>query len=263
MSFIVVIPARYASTRLEGKPLIPFGGRPMIEHVYKAACKSHASEVIVATDDARIEAAVKAFGGKVCMTRSNHESGTDRLQEVAAFFGWGNDQIIVNVQGDEPLIPPAVINQVANNLAANKAASAATLSWPVSCAKQMFDPNAVKVVVDNTGLALYFSRAPIPWAREDFTALNHQLQNTLPASSIDTRAAPNAMRHIGIYAYKVGLLHQFIMWPMAPLEAIEKLEQLRILANRQRIHVEQSCQTVPAGVDTQEDVERVSALLQV
>ena len=250
MSFIVVIPARYASTRLEGKPLISFAGKPMIEHVYRAASVSGAEKVVVATDDPRIETAVKAFGGDVCMTRDTHESGTDRLQEVAQFYGWEDSQIIVNVQGDEPLIPPAVINQVANNLAQNTAASASTLAWPIQNKAQMFDPNAVKVVADEQGLALYFSRAPIPWHRDSF-----QQEPNIQASG--------AMRHIGIYGYRVGLLHQFIQWPMATLESIEKLEQLRILANSQRIHVALACEEVPAGVDTPEDVQRIKTLLKV
>ncbi|MDZ7924304.1 MAG: 3-deoxy-manno-octulosonate cytidylyltransferase [Marinagarivorans sp.] len=250
MSFVVVVPARYASTRLPGKPLIDLAGKPMIEHVYRAAQKSGAVQVVVATDDDRIADAVKAFGGEVCMTRSDHESGTDRLQEVAAFYAWPDDQIVVNVQGDEPLIPPEVIDQVANNLANNPSASASTLAWPVLDAEQMFDPNAVKVVADSTGLALYFSRAPIPWHRDTFATAEPDITTA------------GAMRHIGIYGYKVGLLHQFVTWPMATLESIEKLEQLRILANGQRIHVTAACVPVPAGVDTPADAERVKALLE-
>ncbi len=256
MSFVVVIPARFASTRLPGKPLIHLAGTPMIEHVYRAAQKSGAAQVVVATDDLRIEAAVKHFGGEVCMTRADHESGTDRLQEVAKFYGWRDEQIVVNVQGDEPLIPPAVIDQVAENLANNPSASASTLAWPVLDAEQMFDPNAVKVVADATGLALYFSRAPIPWHRDTFASAQPDVVNHPDV------AAAGAMRHIGIYAYKVGLLHQFVTWPMATLESIEKLEQLRILANGQRIHVATACVPVPAGVDTPADAERVKALLE-
>jgi 3-deoxy-manno-octulosonate cytidylyltransferase (CMP-KDO synthetase) len=250
MSFIVVIPARFSSTRLPGKPLIDLAGKPMIEHVYLAAQQSGAVQVVVATDDARIEAVVKGFGGEVCMTRADHESGTDRLQEVATFYGWHDEQIVVNVQGDEPLIPPAVIDQVAGNLANNSSASASTLAWPVLDAEQMFDPNAVKVVADSTGLALYFSRAPIPWHRDTF------------ATDQPDVATAGAMRHIGIYGYKVGLLHQFVTWPMATLESIEKLEQLRILANGHRMHVATACVPVPAGVDTPDDAERVQALLK-
>lgn len=249
MSFYVVIPARYASTRLAGKPLISFVGKPMIQYVVLAAQKSGAEKVIVATDDQRIFEAVKAFGGEACMTRADHESGTDRLHEVASHYGWDDDQIIVNVQGDEPLIPPSVIDQVAHNLAQAKTASAATLCWPIDTAEQMFDPNAVKVISDNSGLALYFSRAPIAWHRDSF------------ATETPDMSAAGAMRHIGIYAYRVGLLHQFIQWPMAQLEQIEKLEQLRILANGERIHVQQACEQVPAGVDTQDDADRVVQLL--
>jgi 3-deoxy-manno-octulosonate cytidylyltransferase (CMP-KDO synthetase) len=249
MSFVVVIPARYGSTRLEGKPLIQFAGKPMIEHVYHAALNSSASRVVVATDDSRIEAAVKAFGGEVCRTRADHLSGTDRLQEVALKYGWSDDCIIVNVQGDEPLIPSCVIDQVANNLSLNKAASAATLSWPILSQQQMFDPNSVKVVTDNNGLALYFSRAPIPWHRDSFD------------SNLDILAA-EPMRHIGIYGYRAHLLHQFVQWPMATLEKIEKLEQLRILANGHDIHVQRACAEVPAGVDTAEDVNRVNVMMR-
>lgn len=249
MSFVVVIPARYASTRLEGKPLINFAGKPMIEHVYQAALLSGAEQVVVATDDARIVDAVKRFGGDVCLTRTDHESGTDRLQEVASLRGWADEQIVVNVQGDEPLIPPAVIDQVAQNLAEQTLASASTLCWPILSQEQMFDPNAVKVVADATGMAMYFSRAPIPWHRDSF-----QLKPDIQAAG--------ATRHIGIYAYRVGLLHQFIQWPTASLESIERLEQLRILANGHRIHVAMANCEVPAGVDTADDMERVKATLE-
>lgn len=250
MSFIVVIPARYSSTRLQGKPLLMFAGKPMIEHVYRAASQSVAVQVIVATDDVRIAGVVEAFGGTVCMTRSDHESGTDRLQEVASHYGWADDQIIVNVQGDEPLIPPAVIDQVANNLAANPHASAATLAWPIQSAEQLFDANAVKVVAGMDGLALYFSRAPIPWHRDSFATVQPNVQ------------AAGALRHIGIYAYRVGLLHRFVTWPVAALEATEKLEQLRILANGYRMHVATACVPVPAGVDTPDDAARVKHYLE-
>ena len=250
MTFHVVIPARFASTRLAGKPLIEFADKTMIEHVVRAASQSGAEQVIVATDDERIAQAVRAFDGEVCMTRPDHESGTDRLQEVAMQYGWADDQIVVNVQGDEPLIPSAVIDQVALNLAQAQQASAATLCWPITHAEPLFDPNSVKVVCDEQGLALYFSRAPIPWHRDFF------------ASDRPDVSSAGAMRHIGIYAYRVGLLHQFVQWPMAALESIEKLEQLRILANGHRMHVASACQEVPAGVDTQEDVARVAQLLQ-
>lgn len=249
MQFSVVIPARFGSTRLPGKPLLRFAGKTMIEHVYRAAEQSAAAEVIVATDDERIKAEVESFGGKVCMTRADHESGTDRLQEVAALNGWADEHIVVNVQGDEPLIPPAVINQVAENLHANSSAAAATLSWPIESHEQLFDPNSVKVVSNETGLALYFSRAPIPWHRDSFAGATPDI------------AAAGAMRHIGIYAYRASILHEFVSWPQAALETIEKLEQLRILANGRAIHVAKACQQVPAGVDTQADARRVEQVL--
>ena len=206
--FTVVIPARFASSRLPGKPLADIGGQPMVQHVYQRALASDASKVIVATDDERIMKAVQDFGGEVCMTLAGHPSGTDRLQEVARIYGLADDEIVVNVQGDEPLIPPAVINQVAANLRASPLAGAATLSSALLNIDQMFDPNVVKVVSDAKGYALYFSRAPIPWARNDFAAG----QRTLPANIC-------FQRHIGIYAYRVGLLNQYVTWGRQPCGA--------------------------------------------
>ena len=250
MSFIVVIPARYASQRLPGKPLLDIGGKPMIEHVYRCATKSHATRVIVATDDKRIEDAVKKFGGDVIMTSSNHISGTDRLQEVALQLGLENEEVLVNVQGDEPLIPADVINQVAKNLERYSKASAATLSEPVTDITEVFNTNAVKIVSDKDGYALYFSRAAIPWVRGNFDSEKPVL------------ATENIVqRHIGIYAYRVGLLHRFVTWPMSALEEYERLEQLRILSNGHRIHVAESCVSVPGGVDTPEDLEKVRYLI--
>lgn len=250
MSFIVVIPARFASERLPGKPLLDIAGKAMIARVYECAIKSNATRVVVATDDSRIERAVRDIGAEVVMTSSAHPSGTDRLQEVAAKLQLGNDDIVVNVQGDEPLIPPQVINQVAQNLERNHQASAATLSEPVCDIGQAFNSNTVKVVSDEQGFALYFSRAPIPWVRGSFDG--------------DTPKLPHdnlLQRHIGIYAYRARLLHQFVKWPAAALEKYERLEQLRILANGHKIHVAQSCVTVPGGVDTQEDLEAVRAFV--
>jgi 3-deoxy-manno-octulosonate cytidylyltransferase (CMP-KDO synthetase) len=247
--FVVVIPARYASTRLPGKPLLDIGGQPMIQRVWARACASAASRVIVATDDDRIAAAVNAFGGEVCMTRATHESGTDRLQEVAATLGFDDDAIIVNVQGDEPLIPPAVINQVAQNLASSERAGIATLGKRIRDRADVFNPNIVKVVFDTTLHALYFSRAAIPFDRENFNDGN--------ADAI----GGNWMRHIGIYAYRVEFLHRFIEWPMGQLERLEKLEQLRALENGVGIHVDEACTDIPVGVDTAEDLERVRVLI--
>ena len=252
MSFYVVIPARYASTRLPAKPLKEIAGMPMIQHVYARACESEATKVVIATDDARIETVARGFGATVCMTSTAHNSGTDRLQEVAAQLALAPGDIIVNVQGDEPLIPPAVINQVAKNLAANTFASVATLSEPIHSLEDFRNPNIVKVVADQRGNALYFSRAPIPWPRDYFAQAN---VSALPADF-------PAQRHIGIYAYRVALLDRFITWPQATLEKIESLEQLRVLANGEAIHIAEACAQVPGGVDTEADLLRIKALLE-
>ncbi len=252
MKFTVVIPARYASTRLPAKPLKDIAGKPMIQRVYEQACLSDASKVVVATDDQRIVEVVERFGGRVCMTRASHESGTDRLQEVAQTLSLKSDDIVVNVQGDEPLIPPEVINQVAHNLANSTAASVATLSEPIETVEDFTNPNVVKVVSDVNGLALYFSRASMPWPRDTFAA--DRAAGELPAGSL-------FQRHIGIYAYRVTLLDDFVTWPQAEIESTECLEQLRVLWNGHRIHVATSVLPVPGGVDTQEDLERVRVLL--
>ncbi|NHN35931.1 3-deoxy-manno-octulosonate cytidylyltransferase [Pseudomaricurvus alcaniphilus] len=251
MKFTVVIPARYASSRLPAKPLKDIAGKPMIQWVYEQASKSSAERVVVATDDTRIEEVVLGFGGNVCMTSAQHESGTDRLQEVAATYGLAADDIVVNVQGDEPLIPPAVIEQVATNLANYSAASVATLCEPIRSSEDFLSPNVVKVVTDCNGMALYFSRAPMPWPRDPFAKSREQLPDS-----------PMFQRHIGIYAYRVSLLNQFVTWPLAPLEALECLEQLRVLWNGHGIHVQQAVADVPGGVDTAADLERVRKILQ-
>lgn len=247
MNFTVVIPARFASQRLPGKPLVDIAGKTMIERVYECATRSRARQVMVATDDMRVFDAVKAFGGQVCMTATSHQSGTDRLREVVSHLELTEDEVVVNVQGDEPLIPADVINQVADNLNANRTASAATLCEPINSLSDVMNPNIVKVVCDQRGFAQYFSRAPIPWDRDSY---GH------PDAAVNSLAR----RHIGIYAYRVGLLHQFVNWPMAPLEKVEKLEQLRILANGLGIHVADACAEVPGGVDTADDLARVRLL---
>lgn len=255
MTFTVIIPARYASTRLPGKPLLDIAGKPMLQHVYEQACKSSAAQVIVATDDERVEAAASAFGAKVCMTSPNHTSGTDRLEEVANMLGFTEQQLIVNVQGDEPLIPPRNIDQVAQLLANCPAADIATLSEPIEHASELFNPNAVKVVTDHQGLALYFSRAPVPWSRDDFADINAQSgAASLPETAV-------YQRHIGIYAYRVGLLHRFVKWPPAPIELTESLEQLRAMWNGARIRVAEAEESPPPGVDTEADLQRVREIL--
>ncbi|WP_288129752.1 3-deoxy-manno-octulosonate cytidylyltransferase [Microbulbifer sp.] len=250
VSFDVIIPARFGSSRLPGKPLADIGGKTMVQRVYERASESGAERVVVATDDTRVAEAVQAFGGRVCMTAPDHASGTDRLQEVAKQLKLSDDRILVNVQGDEPLIPPAVIDQVARNLAHNRAAGVATLAEPIESLEDFRNPNIVKVVGDKSGLARYFSRAPIPWPRDAFAE---------DAGHASLPEGLNPRRHIGIYAYRAGLLRLFVSWPMAPLERFESLEQLRFLYNGHEIHVADACAEVPGGVDTTQDLERMRA----
>ena len=251
-AFTVVIPARFGSSRFPGKPLKTIAGKPMIQHVWEQACKSSAERVVVATDDRRIFEACQAFGAQVLMTRDDHNSGTDRLAEVAEQLGLAADAIVVNVQGDEPMIPPAVIDQVAANLAAHPEAGISTLAEPVDDVAALFNPNVVKVVADVNGLALTFSRAPLPWARDALASSREVLPEGVPYR-----------RHIGIYAYRAGFLHDFVSWGPCWLENTESLEQLRALWNGVRIHVADAVETPPAGVDTPEDLERVRRLLEI
>lgn len=250
--FTVVIPARYGSSRFPGKPLKVIAGKPMIQLVWEQARKSSAQRVVVATDDVRIFEACQAFGAEVLMTRDDHNSGTDRLAEVAAQLGLTADAIVVNVQGDEPMIPPAVIDQVASNLAAHPEAGISTLAEPIDDVAALFNPNVVKVSSDINGLALTFSRAPLPWARDALAANRDELPAGVPFR-----------RHIGIYAYRAGFLHDFVSWGPCMLENTENLEQLRALWNGVRIHVADALEAPPAGVDTPEDLERVRRLLEV
>ncbi|KLV04784.1 3-deoxy-manno-octulosonate cytidylyltransferase [Photobacterium aquae] len=247
MTFSVIIPARYQSTRLPGKPLADIGGKPMVQWVYEQASKSGAERVIVATDDERVAEVVRNFGGDVCLTRADHESGTERLAEVVEKYGLADDHIVVNVQGDEPLIPEAIIRQVAMNLSASKAPMA-TLAVEIDHADEVFNPNAVKVVTDKDGYALYFSRASIPWDRDNFAKRPQEIHR-------------NLMRHIGIYAYRAGFINTYINWEPSTLEKIESLEQLRVLWYGEKIHVDVALETPPAGVDTPEDLEKVRQLV--
>ncbi len=248
MAFTVVIPARYGSTRLPGKPLLDIGGKTMVQRVWEQATLSAAEQVVIATDDERIAEVAKGFGAQACMTDVDHPSGTDRLQQVAAQLGWADEHIVVNVQGDEPLIPPQVIDQVAANLAANEQAGIATLSEAIETLEELINPNAVKVVSDANGMALYFSRATIPWPRDAFI----EEPQAMPKSG-------QWSRHIGIYAYRTSFLHQYVTWNPAPLEQLEQLEQLRALYNGVGIHVAAALQPVPGGVDTQQDLVSVRA----
>ena len=249
-AFKVVIPARYGSSRLPGKPLLNIAGKPMVLHVCDRAKEAGAEQVVVASDDKRILDAVKDYGFDAVMTSPAHESGTERLAEVAEILQWKNEDIIVNLQGDEPLIPADYIKLVANSLALQTVAGIATLAAQISEVEEIFNPNAVKVVLDKQGYALYFSRAAIPWDREEF-------QHEKPA----TARADTYLRHIGMYAYKVSFLQRYVQWESSVLEKIEMLEQLRILWEGEKILVAKVKQAPEAGVDTQEDLLRVEKFL--
>ncbi|CDG87674.1 3-deoxy-manno-octulosonate cytidylyltransferase [Xenorhabdus bovienii] len=241
--FTVIIPARFASTRLPGKPLADIHGKPMIVRVMERAIRSGANRVIVATDNQAVFDAVTAAGGEACMTSAHHHSGTERLAEVIDQYQFADDEIIVNVQGDEPLIPEQIIKQVADNLAESDAGMA-TLAVQIQDAEEAFNPNAVKVVMDAQGYALYFSRATIPWERDRFM----QSKETV---------GDNFLRHIGLYAYRAGFIRRYVQWAPSPLESIEMLEQLRVLWYGEKIHVAKALQAPGAGVDTPEDLEAV------
>ncbi len=250
LKFNVVIPARYGSTRLPGKPLLPIAGKPMIAHVCARAQEAGAEGVIVATDDTRIAEAVNTLGIKAVMTDPNHPSGTERIAEVANTLGWSDDTIIVNLQGDEPLIPAEYIKEVAHALATQEQAGIATLAATILEHEEIFNPNAVKVVLDKQGYALYFSRAPIPWERGQFSLSGGTPTGCLPH-----------LRHIGIYAYTAGFLRRYCGWQPSPLEVVEALEQLRILWHGDKVLVKTVAKTPIAGIDTPEDLARVEAVL--
>ncbi|HET6546469.1 MAG TPA: 3-deoxy-manno-octulosonate cytidylyltransferase [Rhodanobacteraceae bacterium] len=249
-SFVVAIPARHASIRLPGKPLLPIGGVPMILHVARRALSAGAAEVVVATDDARIEAALAGSGARVVMTRADHASGSDRLAECAALLGWPDDAIVVNLQGDEPLAPASGIRAVAAALVESDSPMA-TLATPLASADELFDPHCVKLVCDGAGRALYFSRAPLPWARDAFALDRAVLPDSVPF-----------LRHVGIYAYRAGFLRRFADLPRSPLERAESLEQLRALEHGHAIAVRIAPEPFPPGVDTAEDLARVERILR-
>lgn len=255
--FVVVIPARHASTRLPGKPLLDIAGKPMVVHVAERARASGADEVCIATDDARILDAALAHGCDAVMTAADHPSGTDRLAEVARRRGWPDERIVVNVQGDEPRIAPALIREVAGTLAARPEADMSTACHPIRSAREMFDPNCVKVVLDRDGNALYFSRAPIPWARDAFAGNRSQGPEHLPGQLPEHLPV---FRHIGIYAYRCGFLLRYPSMRAPAIESFEALEQLRALWNGHRIGVAVTNTAPEAGVDTPEDLEAVRRL---
>lgn len=244
MPFIVIIPARLASTRLPGKPLADLGGKPMVVRVAERARLSGAREVVVATDHADIVAACKQHGVAACLTREDHPSGTDRIAEVAATMNLPDETVVVNVQGDEPLIDPQLIAATARLVSAT--APMATAAHPIDRIEDVFNPNVVKVVLDKDGRALYFSRAPIPWNRDDFA----RSRDALPENYL-------ALRHIGLYAYRNAFLQAYPKLPVSPLEKIESLEQLRALWHGHPIAVHVAHSAPAAGVDTPQDLARV------
>jgi 3-deoxy-manno-octulosonate cytidylyltransferase (CMP-KDO synthetase) len=249
-SFVVAIPARYASTRLPGKPLQPIAGKPMILHVVQRALGAGAAQVVVATDDTRVARALEGEPVLIAMTRADHGSGSDRLAECAELLGWDDETIVVNLQGDEPLAPASGIRAVAAALG-DTDAPMATLAVPIADADELFNPHCVKVVCDAGGNAMYFSRAPLPWARDAFAGSRRQIP---PGSPF--------LRHIGIYAYRAGFLRRFARLSPTPLERTESLEQLRALEQGFRIAVRLAPEPFPGGVDTAEDLQRVRTMFE-
>jgi len=247
MPFSIVIPARYESTRFPGKPLKKLGDKTLIHHVYLCAKKSKASRIIIATDDERIKSEAERFNAEVCMTHSDHATGTDRLAEVVKQVGFDDEHVVVNLQGDEPLMPESVINQVAENLANHKIASASTVCARIDNVEEIVDPHIVKVTRDQQGYALYFSRATIPHNRMEIT--DQSLKEI------------NCYRHIGLYAYRAGFLRRFVSWPICELERCESLEQLRCLWNGEKIHVDDAVAIPGPGIDTPEDLQRAEKLI--
>jgi 3-deoxy-manno-octulosonate cytidylyltransferase (CMP-KDO synthetase) len=242
---IVVIPARYASSRLPGKPLADIHGKPLVQHVYDCASASSANKVVIATDDQRVIDAAESFGANVVMTRADHASGTDRIAEVVELLQLSDDEIVINVQGDEPMMPAALIDQVAGTLSSHSKAGMSTAMHALDCIDDMHDPNIVKVVSDSDGYAIYFSRSPIPYPRDQAG-----------------QAFNGAYRHIGIYGYRAAFIKQYAAWPACDLEQIERLEQLRVLWNGERIAVCDACELPGPGVDTADDLQRVIELMK-
>ncbi|PCH56341.1 MAG: 3-deoxy-manno-octulosonate cytidylyltransferase [Legionellales bacterium] len=252
--FSIIIPIRYASSRLPGKALLDVAGKTLVERVFDKAMLCGAEQVIIATDDNKIAAVAKTFGASVCMTRIDHATGTDRLSEVVQQYNFADDTIVVNLQGDEPLIAIDSVHTVVANLQQHKDASIATLATRIMIPSEVFDPNVVKVLFDNYGYALYFSRAPIPWDRDNFKFNDHNLDFNFSINSA------KYYRHLGLYAYRSGTLQSFSALPESDLEQAEFLEQLRMLANGSKIHIGVVTDLLPKGVDTVADLERVRAV---
>ncbi|MGD8679770.1 MAG: 3-deoxy-manno-octulosonate cytidylyltransferase [Lysobacterales bacterium] len=248
-SYHIVIPARMTSQRLPGKPLAEIAGKPLVQHVFERALESAAHQVVIATDSEDVLVAARGFGAKAAMTSAAHPSGSDRIAECADQSGWADDAVVVNLQGDEPLMPAACLDQVASLLQGTPGADVASLYWPIEAPAEVADSNIVKVVVSADGHALYFSRAAIPHARDADNVASALQQGV------------TWRRHVGLYAYRVGALRAFTRTPATPLERAEKLEQLRFLESGRRILMAAACEFIPAGVDTPEDLERVRRLL--
>lgn len=247
--FTVIIPARYGATRFPGKPLIDIAGKPMIQHVYERAQESGAAQVLIATDDERIATAARGFGADVAMTRSDHPSGTDRLAEVVEQRNLHDPAIVINLQGDEPLMQPSLIRQVADALVQRQEADIATLATPIMAREEVFDPNTVKVIRNRDGYAMYFSRAPIPWDRDNFKQQNGRL-------------TAGYLRHLGIYGYRVSFLRRYPSLSEVEMERAESLEQLRALWHGARIYIDVANDVPGPGVDTPADLEKVEAILR-
>lgn len=263
MSFVVVIPARFASTRLPGKLLLDLAGKPMIQHVYEKALASGAERVVVATDHQDIAKAVEQFSGEAVLTADTHPQGTDRIAEATDRLGLDDDTLIVNVQGDEPLIEPDIIRNVAQNLAQQQQASMATMATPITNMDDLLNPNVVKVVFDEYGFALYFSRAPIPWLRDQFANLS--LGEGIGKDVFNNASKNNATnfyRHIGIYAYHVRFLKIYVALRQNSLEKAESLEQLRALGHGYKIHVGIASKHEALGVDTREQYLQIKTKME-
>ncbi len=248
MEFRVIIPARMESARLPGKPLVDIAGKPMIQHVYERSVASGAESVVIATDSDEIAKVAAGFGAKVCMTLAEHQSGTERLSEAVEALDYDNDEIIVNVQGDEPLIPSKLIAKVAEDLETHDNVKVASVCEPIHSLEEVYDTNLVKVVLNRRNHAMYFSRAAIPWQLGMKTGDDVDLSN-------------NYFRHVGIYGYRVSVLKDYMNWTESPYEALESLEQLRVLWNGHRMHMTVSETQLASGVDTPEDLERVRAAI--
>ncbi len=251
MSFSVIIPARFASTRLHGKPLLDIQGHPMIYWTWRQACQSGATRVVIATESEQVQQVCEDFGAQVCLTSAQHQSGTERIAEVIDRLALADDEIIVNLQGDEPMLPPILIHQVAQALAGRDDVFMATLCEPIEDVETLFSPHTVKVSRNAAHFAINFSRAPLPWARDEFELVPKQMPKNWRYT-----------RHVGLYAYRAGFVKRYVSWPPCELELVERLEQLRVLWHGERILVEEALVEAGIGVDTQAQLDRVRALMR-